>query len=214
MPKRILALCAIAAVGLAASNLSLAQQAAPTVAPPPGPVSKDPSTVPAGVYALDVNHSSIIARIPHSGGVSVSTMRFGVAKATLNWDPANPAAIKLEATVDTKPHYDPIVYRNTPDSPLFLNAAKFPQATFTSTKVTRTGPNRADVTGDLMLLGVTRPVVMHIEMVGASKNNQGVPIVGFTGSMQVKRSDFGNNILLNNVGNEITLQLDGEFLKS
>ena len=196
------------ALGLAAVP-ALAQQGA--AAPPPA-VSKSPAAAPAGTYNIDPNHASVVARIPHAGGVSYSVVRFGVAKAVLNWDPANAANIKLEATVDTKAHFDPIVYRIGPDAEQFLNVAKFPQATFVSKSVRQTGPAKADVTGDITLLGVTKPATMQVELVGAGKNNQGKPIVGFTGTMMLKRSDFGTPFLPNAIGNDVTVVLDGEFI--
>jgi polyisoprenoid-binding protein YceI len=195
------------ALGLAAAPLApaLAQPAAPAA-------SKDPAAAPAGTYNLDTNHSSVVARVAHGGGLSYSTMRFGVKQAVLNWDPANPANIKITATVDAKPHYDPIVYRLAPDAEQLLNAVKWPEATFVSTAVTPTGAAKADVQGNLTLMGQTKPAVMHMELVGAGKNNQGKPVVGFTGTMTVKRSDFGTPFLANAIGNEVTLVLDGEFL--
>jgi polyisoprenoid-binding protein YceI len=188
-------------------------QAAAAPAAPAGP-SKDLTPAVAGTYNIDVMHSSVIARIPHSGGVSSSTMRFGVTKAALTWDPANVGAIKLDATVDAKPHYDPVVYRVTPESAQLLNVAQFPTANFVSTTVVKTGALKADVTGNLTLLGVTKPAVMHIELTGVGKNAQGAPILGFTGSMAIKRSDFGMTFLLPGVGDNVALTLDGEFIKA
>lgn len=195
------------ALGLAAAAAPvMAQQAAPPA------VSKSPAAAPAGTYNIDTNHASVVARVPHGGGVSYSVIRFGVTKAVLNWDPANAANIKLEATVDTKPHFDPIVYRIGPEAEQFLNVAKFPQATFVSKSVRQTGPAKADVTGDITLMGVTKPATIQVELVGAGKNNQGKPVVGFTGTMMLKRSDFGTPFLPNAVGNDVTVVLDGEFI--
>lgn len=195
--------------GLAVSAPILVQAAAA----PAGP-SKDPAAAAAGAYNVDVLHSSVIARIGHSNGLSVSTMRFGVTKAALTWDPVNAGAIKLEATVDAKPHYDPVVYRTAPESASFLNAVQFPAATFTSTSVVKTGALKADVNGNLTILGVTKPAVMHIELLGVGKSGQGATILGFTGTMQVKRSDFGMTFLVPNIGDDVALQLDGEFIKA
>lgn len=207
-PFGLIALCAL---GLAVAAPAYAQ--APAAAAGPA-VSQDPAAAPAGEYNIDLNHSSVIARIAHGGGVSYSTLRFGVTKGVLAWDPANPERIKLDVAVDAKPHYEPIRYRIAPDGAPMLNVAQFPQATFTSTSVRRTGPNKADVSGNLTLLGVAKPAVIHVELVGAGKNNQGVPVIGFTGSMEIKRSDFGTPFLPNAIGDNVTLVLDGEFIKA
>ena len=119
---------------------------------------------------------------------SYSVLRFGVTKAVLNWDPANPAAMSLSATVDAKPHTDPIVYRIKPEQ--ILNVAQFPEASFVSTAVRQTGPASADVEGNLTVMGITKPEVIHVQIVGVGKSVFGHPSMGFTGRMDVKLSDF------------------------
>jgi polyisoprenoid-binding protein YceI len=185
-----------------------APDAAPSLAVP---ASKNPAAAPAGSYTADTNHSSIIARVTWGGGFSWSVVRWGLQKATLNWDPANIGAIKLEAVADAKAHFAPITYNVTPDGELFLNAAQFPTITFVSTGVRQTGPTTAEVTGDLTIKGQTKPAVIRAELVGAGRNAQGRPIVGFTGTMVVNRHDYG--ITFNaNTGRDVELILDATFV--
>jgi polyisoprenoid-binding protein YceI len=47
-------------------------------------------------------------------------------------------------------------------SPDFLNVAEFPEMTFKSTSVKRTDDKNGKVTGELTLLGVTKPVTMDV----------------------------------------------------
>jgi len=209
--KRVASAAALA-TGLLATVQVNAQPPGP---PPMGPapiVIKNPAAAPAGQYDIDLEHSAVIARVLHAGA-SYSSLRFGVTKGVLTWDPANPAAIKLDVVVDTKPHTDPIVYRLKPESPQFLNVAQFPQATFTSTAVRVTGPDRADVEGRLTLMGVTTPELIHAELVGVGHTFQGGPSVGFTGTMVIKWSDFAKPLMPGAIGDDITLVLDGEFIK-
>jgi polyisoprenoid-binding protein YceI len=49
-------------------------------------------------------------------------------------------------------------------SPEFFNAEKFPQITFKSRSVKRTGPQSGDIVGDLTMHGVTRPVTLHVNL--------------------------------------------------
>lgn len=46
----------------------------------------------------------------------------------------------------------------------FFNAAKFPEITFRSRSVKRTGADSGDVTGDLTMHGVTRPITLHVKL--------------------------------------------------
>jgi polyisoprenoid-binding protein YceI len=183
-------------------------------APPPSlavPATKNPAAAPAGVYTADTNHSSIIARVSWGGGFSFSVVRWGLQNATLNWDPANIGAIKLEAVADAKAYFAPITYNVLPDGELFIDAANYPTITFVSTTVRQTGPTSAEVTGNLTLKGQTKPQVMQVELVGAGRNAQGKPVAGFTGKMTVNRHDYG--ITFNaNTGRDVELVLDATFV--
>ena len=50
-------------------------------------------------------------------------------------------------------------------SPEFFNVEKFPQMTFRSRSVKRTGPQSGDILGDLTMHGVTRPITLHVKLV-------------------------------------------------
>jgi len=49
-------------------------------------------------------------------------------------------------------------------SPEFFNVEKFPQMTFRSRSVKRTGPQSGDILGDLTMHGVTRPITLHVKL--------------------------------------------------
>lgn len=194
----------LAAYGLAAAlMLSPAAQAQTT---------QVPAEAKAGAYTLNSDHSKVTWSVNHLG-FSTYAGQFQGVTGTLKIDPANLAATDLQVTIDTN-----LVGTLTPalDTHLksadFLDTAKFPTATFKSTKVVRTGPKTADVTGNLTLHGVTKPVVVH-----ATFNQAGVNFVdkqyslGFDGKAVIKRSEFGVMGYLPAVGDEVTLQLAAEF---
>jgi polyisoprenoid-binding protein YceI len=199
-----------AGLGLALGFAALAAAPATAQNGPPA-VSKDPAAAPAGEYRIDKNHNSIVARIGHAGGYSYSTVRFGVQDSSLAWDPAHPENSKLSVTVDMKPNYAPVVYRVDPGAGPLLNVEKYPTATFVSTAIRRTGPTSGQIMGNLTLMGQTRPVTIDAQLVGAGKNAQGMGIVGFTGTMNIKRADFGFTALAGAISNDIQLVLDAEF---
>jgi len=210
-----LLLTAVAALSLSA-GVALAQAPARPAGPPPGPaaapvVTKDPASAIPGTYKLDANHASVIARIGHGGGFSYSTVRFGVKEGSLEWNPANIAASKLNVVVDTTPRYDPIKYGQDPAGPNFLNVAAFPTATFVSTSIQVTGATTGKINGNLTLLGVTKPVTIDASLVGAGKTGRGTPSIGFTGLMNIKRSDFGSTFAAAAVSDAINIVLDAEF---
>ena len=69
----------------------------------------------------------------------------------------------------------------------------YPEITFVSTGVEPAGDDKFRVTGDLTLRGVTRPVTLDVEYTGTATDSFGNVRVGFEGSAQLNRKDFGVN---------------------
>ena len=77
----------------------------------------------------------------------------------------------------------------------FLDAAKFPNITFKSTKVEKAGKDKYKITGDLTMRGVTKPVVFDAEFLGSAAVSVGGQSwgskAGFSATTIVNRKDFG-----------------------
>lgn len=190
-----LAMVALAACSKPATNTATASNSTTAAAPSGEPVF-DPakSTAPGGTYTLDPAHSTVVFKLSHLG-FSKYTGGFGKLTGTMQFDPANPSAIKVEATIDPKSLTQPAPPPGFHDTLLgkdWLDAGKFPTITFKSTQVTKTGANTADVTGDFTLHGVTKPVVLHVTFNGGyAANAYDGARVGFSGKTTIRRSDFG-----------------------
>lgn len=177
-------------------------------------LTKNPAEVRAGAYALDASHGKITWSVSHLG-FSTYQGQFTNVSAELNLDPANPAASTLVATIpltDVAPNDDALKgHLQTPD---FFDTANHPTATFRSTAITLDSddPTEADVTGELTLKGVTRPVTMEV------KFNQAGPFmggyrVGFDGEATIKRSEFGIDYgVALGLSDEVELHIEGEFV--
>lgn len=196
---------------MAAAGLTLLAAPAMAGAPAAPAVSKDPKAVVSGAYTLDGRHVGVVARIPHGGGTSYSVFRFGTVSGTLTVDSANPNNSKVSITVDPKSITSNVAgFGDELAGERYLNSAKFPTATFTSTGVKASGA-KADVMGDLTLMGQTKPIVAHMELVGSGQS-RGKPVVGFTGTARFKRSDFGFTALMGPIGDDVELTIDAEFV--
>jgi len=175
----------------------------------------------AGTYRMDRAHSSLTWKVNHLG-LSNYTARFTRFDATLDIDPANPQSAKVVVTVDpTSVRTDyPFSEKRDFDKELgegekFFNAKEFTLIVFSSTRVERTGKRTANVTGDLTLLGITKPLTIYVTLNGAMQHPMAqAPALGFSGIAKLKRSDFGMTFMLPLIGDEVTLSIEAEFIKS
>jgi polyisoprenoid-binding protein YceI len=73
----------------------------------------------------------------------------------------------------------------------FLDAATYPEITFTSTKVEYPGGDEFLLTGDLTIKGITKSITIPLEFQGAAKDPFGNERIGFEGTASLNRSEFG-----------------------
>lgn len=182
-----------------------------------------PNTAPAGAYKIDKTHASVTFKVNHLG-MSNYTARFTGIDGALAFDPANPAAMSVEASVDTKsietdyPNSD-VNFDAELSGAKWLDAAKFPKITFKSTKVETTGANTAKVTGDFTLHGVTKPLTLDVTFNGgyASAAMDPNPRIGFSATGKIKRSEFGLGFGVPapgstfGVGDDVSIIIEAEF---
>jgi polyisoprenoid-binding protein YceI len=177
--------------------------------------TQNPAEVQAGTYKLDPAHGKITWSVNHLGFSTYYGQFINVA-ADLTIDPANPSASTLTATVpltDVAPNSDGLkAHLQTPD---FFDTAQFPTATFVATSIVIDEDNasEADVTGDLTLHGVTKPVTLEVEFNQAGPSMGNTYKVGFDGTATIKRSEFGMSFGLPAIGDEVELHIEGEFVK-
>jgi len=193
--RPILTACAFAALA-ACSQPQPAEKTAAAPAAAPAAAAPEPVTAPAGLYTLDKAHSTVTFRVSHIG-FSNYVAGFDELDGRLQFDPANPAAMSVEATIDVRSldlPAPPAGFRDEMLGPNWFDAGRHPTITFRSTRVEPTGARTARVTGDLTLHGVTRPVVLEATFNGGYPPNEldpGGARVGFSARGSFKRSDFG-----------------------
>lgn len=173
------------------------------------------STAPAGTYNLDPRHTNVGVRMAHAGGTSYSNFRFGKPSGSLVIDPAHPENAQLSVSVDMASIMTPVGqdFITEITGAQYLNAARFPTATFKSTSVKVSGA-KAEVAGQLTFMGVTKPATIEAELVGGGAAMTGGQVLGFTGTMKFKRSDFGFTSGAAFIGDDISVMLDAEFDKA
>ena len=146
----------------------------------------------AADYAIDKQgqHAFVNFKISHLG-YSWLWGTFKDFDGSFSFDAAKPEQSKVNVTlktasVDTN-HAERDKHLRSDD---FLNVAKHPTATFESTSVKSTGEGTADITGNLTLNGVPKPVVIAAKFIGEGDDPWGGYRAGFEGSMTLTLKDF------------------------
>lgn len=141
-------------------------------------------------YKIDLSHSFVMFKISHLG-FSVMNGRFNDFAGEFSYDPDNPANSRISVTVKTASVDTNWAERDKHlRSPDFLDVDKYPTATFTTTGFSESN-GKGTLKGELTLHGVTRPIEIAVEQVGAGKDPWGGFRRGFGGMTKIKRSDFG-----------------------
>lgn len=168
----------------------------------------------AGTYTLDPGHTQVVFSWNHFG-FSNPTAQFGKVDGTLEFDAANPTKSSVSVTIPLASVNSNVEKLNEHlDSPDFFDAAKYPNATFKSTKVEKgAGENQLKVTGDLSLHGVTKPIVLDVTVnkVGEHPMRKS-PAAGFDATTTIKRTEFGIGKYAPNVSDDIKIRITSEAI--
>jgi polyisoprenoid-binding protein YceI len=160
-------------------------------------------------YTVDPAHAGIAFKISHLG-LSWVQGRFDDLSGQFTLDRQNPANCQFELaakteSVDTNNRKRDDHLR----SPDFFNAKQFPVVTFKSTSV-RPGQDGYEVTGDLTLHGVSRPVTFLLSGGKSKEFPKGVQRTGFSAELTIKRSEFGITKFAGAVADSVHLEMSFE----
>lgn len=192
-----------------------------TAQAPQKPGAPDASRVTGGTYQADAYHTVVTWKLDHFGFSPLPGL-FGGITGTLELDPKNPAAAKVDVTIPVakvatgRSELTDHLLRPGKDGgkPDFFGPDPAP-ARFVSHHVMIDG-TKATIHGDLTLNGVTKPVELKAEFYGAGKAPPfagGKENVGFTAKATIKRSDFGLTYAIPLVSDEVSLKIDAAFQK-
>jgi polyisoprenoid-binding protein YceI len=173
------------------------------------------SSVRAADFSIDPYHSSVSFRIKHV--IGKVTGHFDKFSGTFSYEAGKPQAWSAAATIDAASVNTGIEKRdNHLRSADFFDAQKLPTLSFKSTSVTDVQGDKAKLHGDLTMHGVTKPVVLDLEIAGVVKDPMGQGNrAGATAIGHVSRLDYGigpsSGPLAGMVGSdvEITIEIEG-----
>ncbi len=164
-------------------------------------------------YKLDPVHTSVVFRVKHLG-IAYVFGRFNGPTGSFVFDESTPSNSSIEMTVNAKNVDTAFEKRdNHLRSPDFFNIADYPLISFKSNSVKKINPDIYEVSGNLTLLGKTRPVTVKAHATGSGKDPWGNFRKGFETAFSIKRSDFGMNFMMGGVSDEVNLTVSFEGIR-
>lgn len=226
MKLKLLTAATLLALTAACAPPAPAPEATDAAAAPATPVAIN---APAGAYALDKSHASVTFQVMHLG-LSRYTARFTDFDAVLTFDPANPTASSVTATINPasvrtdypgnyRATHQGSVYRTWDEdlaqNPVWFNAGAHQTITFQSTALTLTGERTGTMTGDLSFLGQTHPVILDVTFNGELTPHPFRPTqaaIGFSARGSLNRSTWGMDNYVPNIADQVDLIIEAEFI--
>lgn len=168
------------------------------------------TTLATQIYNLDPHHSYVEYHIDHMGFSNQTGKWFVNGQLALDKKNIQNSSVNVTIPVGNVVTGIPELDKHLKTAD-FFDIAKYPTATFKSTKVTPVTNNKFNVEGNLTLHGVTKPVTLIV-----TQNKTGIhpmfktEVIGFSAVATIKRADFGINTYLPMIGNEIKLNIEAE----
>lgn len=207
----------------AVAVLAVAAPLAAQLAEKPG--ARDAARVTAGTYAVDPQHTLVRWRVDHLG-VTPYFGLFGQITGSLVLDPSNLAAAKVDVAIPVakittaSPELTAHLLRAPakPDAKPDFFGSSPADARFVSTSVVADkAAGTARIAGNLTVNGITRPVTLDASFYGAGtmpKGMGGADMIGFEAHTKIRRSDFGIQMGIPLVSDEVELDIVAAFTKT
>lgn len=166
-------------------------------------------------WKMDQGHTQVLFEAGHLG-FTTGHGGFKEISGSVDLDEDNPESTAVDITISAASLY---TWNEKLDEHLrsddFFHVEKFPTLTFKSTKVERTGDDTARMTGDLTMLGVTKPVTLDVTLnkKGPHPFDKERTVAGFSATGTVKRSEFGMDYGVPAVGDEVKIAIETELNK-
>jgi len=168
--------------------------------------------VPSGSYGLDKTHGYITFSYTHLG-FSNPQVGFNAFDVDLQLDAKNPGNSSFSVVIDAASidsrvaEFDRHLHGDD-----YFAVGVHPQITFVSSAVVMTSANTADISGELKIKGVSKPVTLKATLNKAGMHPlQRVPALGVSARATIKRSAWGLSKYVPMVSDEVDLEIEVEL---
>ena len=183
--------------------------------------SAQPVLAESQTYKFDKKHTEVLFSYNHLG-LSRAYATFDNVEGELKIDRKAPEKSTVNVVIDVKSIDTGVDYFDKHiQGADFFHTAKYPKATFVSTKVQKGAGNTFKVTGNLTIKGKTKPVKLDLKlnadkehpMAAFNPKMKGVYVVAFSGKTTIKRSDFGMGLYAPATSDEVDIIIETEMLR-
>jgi polyisoprenoid-binding protein YceI len=142
-------------------------------------------------WQIDPMHTQVEFSAKHFGMMTVRGHFTDIATRG-EVDPEHPENTSIEVTINVaslstnNPQRD-----NDLRSSYFLELDKYPTITFRSTKIAPTGPSEFNLTGDLTIKGITKPITLRVRRYGEMNDSVMGHRIAYSAEGEINRKDFG-----------------------
>lgn len=169
---------------------------------------------PSGVYKSEAGHAYIAMSYDHQG-YAKPILRWGAFDATVNVDSENPENSSLSVEIDVASIDSGVdAFDDHLRAEQFFNVAEYPTISFNSTDMKQLVQGRGQVTGELTIKDITKPVTLDVTLNKVGKNFRSKKdMFGISATTMIRRDDFGVG-RYDIVGQEVEIQIEVEFIKA
>ncbi|MFT5610221.1 MAG: polyisoprenoid-binding protein YceI [Arenicella sp.] len=176
------------------------------------------SSMPSGNYAVDRSHASVVFKVDHLG-FSTYVGRFTEFSADLSLDSQNfsKSSVEVGIKIDSITTDYPFTEKEDFDKKLseqWFKSGEFPNMSYVSKSVSSLADGKAEVKGELTMLGETLPVTLNIVLNKAAIVH---PVsrkttLGFSAKTKIDRTAWGLKNYAPLLGAEVSIEIEGEFV--
>ena len=175
-----------------------------------------PASAASASYALDPVHTRVLFAVEHAG-FSHALGTVSGSSGQLRFDPDDWSTASLEVSVPLR-HLDlgNEKWNQAVRAGNLLDTARFPTATFISTRVEPIDPTHASVYGNLTLHGISKEVKLDVTL-NALKRHPLPPFrrtAGFSATATLSRAEFGIDAWKSVIGDRVELRLEVEATRT
>ena len=164
-------------------------------------------------YEFDTSHTHIAFLVNHLGYSNMLGL-FTKYEGKIQFDPKYPEQSVVDVTLHpTGIQTSSEILDHVLQGENFFNSDKYPDIHYVSTAIKITGDHTGDLTGNLTMLGVTKPLTLHVIFNKADYQPvTNLFVAGFSAHADLKRSDFGMSYAIPMVGDDVHVDIEAETI--